>query len=118
MKIPVLLSTLLFLVNRATAWHGSMAASGYFDPGNGIRQLIYLTDYTTGSTWQATLFGGFNGCTTNECAVFFVETSPGGYGFEGYLWRTNDGCHNIDFAGALDAHHGYCCGSLPCELWA
>jgi hypothetical protein len=69
MKISFLLSTLLFLINQVAAWHGSMAASGYYDPGNGIRQLIYLTDYTTGSTWQATLFGGFNACTSNNCAV-------------------------------------------------
>jgi hypothetical protein len=69
MKISFLLSTLFFLITQVAAWHGSMAASGYYDPGNGIRQLIYLTDYTTGSTWQATLYGGFNACTSSHCAV-------------------------------------------------
>jgi hypothetical protein len=47
------------------------------------------------------------------------QTAGGGtYNFEATLWRTDDGCHNIDFLGALDAGHGYCCGSLPCDFTA
>lgn len=48
----------------------------------------------------------------------FVETSPGGYKFTARMWRTYDGCHNIDFDGALDAGHGWCCGKLPCDIKA
>jgi hypothetical protein len=48
----------------------------------------------------------------------FEETSDGGYGFNALIWRTSNGCHNIDFKGALDAGHGYCCGSLPCYITA
>jgi hypothetical protein len=48
----------------------------------------------------------------------FVENIAGGYNFNAHVWRTNDGCHNIDFLGYLDAGHGYCCGSLPCYLTA
>jgi hypothetical protein len=48
----------------------------------------------------------------------FVETSPGGYKFTARMWRTHDGCHNLDFDGALDAGHGWCCGKLPCDIKA
>jgi hypothetical protein len=48
----------------------------------------------------------------------FDETSPGGYSFYAKLWKTSDGCHNIDFGGALGSGHGYCCGSLPCDISA
>lgn len=50
--------------------------------------------------------------------ISFYETSAGGYEFGALMWRTSDGCHNIDFEGALDAGHGYCCGSLPCDFSA
>lgn len=46
----------------------------------------------------------------------FYETSPGGYNFNGKMWRTSDGCHNIDFLGSLGSGHGFCCGSLPCDF--
>jgi hypothetical protein len=45
-------------------------------------------------------------------------TAPASYKFDALLWKTDDGCHNIDFQGGLDAHHGYCCGSLPCDFTA
>jgi hypothetical protein len=48
----------------------------------------------------------------------FIEQTPGVYNYAAKIWRTDDGCHNIDFNGYLDAHHGYCCGSLPCDIWA
>jgi hypothetical protein len=54
----------------------------------------------------------------NPVICRFNEYTAGGYHFNARLWRTNDGCHNIDFEGALDAHHGYCCGSLPCDFTA
>lgn len=41
----------------------------------------------------------------------FEGTSPGGYGFGANVWRTSDNCYNIDFKGALDSVHCYCCGS-------
>ncbi|KAL2810761.1 hypothetical protein BJX63DRAFT_434000 [Aspergillus granulosus] len=100
MKISLLLSTIIFLVNQATAWHGSMAASGYFDSGDGhgIRQIIYLTDYTTGSTWQTTFYGGFNGCNPNEvdkCAVLSACYA---------LWFRGNQSRRLRLRGLLMAH--------------
>ncbi|KAJ5752488.1 hypothetical protein N7520_009405 [Penicillium odoratum] len=110
--------TVATLASYASAFTGQMAASAYEENEGGVFQIIYLTDYTSGSTYSGTLFGGFDGCTTGECIVDFSETSSGGYEFHALMWRTSDGCHNIDFEGALDAGHGYCCGSLPCDFTA
>lgn len=55
---------------------------------------------------------------TDSKVFSFNEDTPGGYYFSASLWRTSDGCHNIDFEGALSAGHGYCCGSLPCDISA
>ncbi|KAJ5997287.1 hypothetical protein N7522_008947 [Penicillium canescens] len=119
MKFSLMLSaTALALANRASAFYGQMAASDYSANEGGTFQIIYLTDYNTGSTYSGTLRGGFNGCTSSQCPVSFYETSPGGYGFNALMWRTNDGCHNINFEGALSAGHGWCCGSLPCDFTA
>jgi hypothetical protein len=47
----------------------------------------------------------------------FVETSPGGYDFDARVWKTKDGCYNIDFDDAFGgAGHGWCCGQLPCDI--
>ncbi|CAI7575415.1 unnamed protein product [Penicillium manginii] len=59
-----------------------------------------------------------SGYIENPNSPGFEETSPGGYGFGALVWRTSDGCHNIDFQGALNSGHGYCCGSLPCDITA
>ncbi|KAJ5634843.1 hypothetical protein N7528_002685 [Penicillium herquei] len=117
MKFPILL-TAAALAGHAHAFYGQMAASAYEENEGGIFQVIYLTDYNTGSTYSGTLYGGFNDCTSYECTVDFYETSSGGYDFPALMWRTSDGCHNIDFEGAFDAGHGYCCGSLPCDFTA
>ncbi|KAJ5628229.1 hypothetical protein N7490_010457 [Penicillium lividum] len=110
--------TVATLASYASAFSGQMAASAYEANEGGVFQIIYLTDYTSGSTYSGTLYGGFNGCASSECSVDFYETSPGGYEFTALMWRTSDGCHNIDFEGALSAGHGYCCGSLPCDFTA
>ncbi|RFU79711.1 hypothetical protein TARUN_2517 [Trichoderma arundinaceum] len=115
---PFIFFGIAALPGIAAAWNGQVAAGKKFLTEGGDYQYIYLTDYTTGSTYEALLYGGFDGCTTSECSVGFAETSPGGYDFTAYVWRTPDGCHNIDFKGAFDAGHGYCCGSLPCNLSA
>ncbi|KAJ6108582.1 hypothetical protein N7523_009905 [Penicillium sp. IBT 18751x] len=117
MKLPILLSAVV-LAGHASAFYGQMADSANMINEGGNYQLIYLTDYNTGSTYTGTLYGGFNACTSQECTVSFHETSSGGYQFKALMWRTSDGCHNIDFQGALSAGHGYCCGSLPCDFSA
>ncbi|KAJ0426201.1 hypothetical protein BJY00DRAFT_307698 [Aspergillus carlsbadensis] len=118
MRLATLAWTGLALASHASAFWGQMAASGYSGEGTPW-QNIYLTDYNTGSTYQGILWGGFNGCSGGtECDVNFSETSAGGYNFQAKVWRSNDGCHNIDFEGAFSAHHGYCCGSLPCDFSA
>jgi hypothetical protein len=48
----------------------------------------------------------------------FFEVRGAAYNPIVNMWRTDDGCHNIDFLGALDAYHGYCCGPLPCDFTA
>ncbi|KAJ5907051.1 uncharacterized protein N7473_003967 [Penicillium subrubescens] len=109
MKFTLLLGAVAALASRVTAFNGEMNASGYYSNG----QDIYLTDYTTGESYSGTLPGGFNACVNTK------ETgTDGSYSFNAHMWRTNDGCHNIDFDGALDAHHGYCCGKLPCAFTA
>ncbi|KAJ5666873.1 hypothetical protein N7462_011282 [Penicillium macrosclerotiorum] len=117
MKIPFILSAAA-LIGHASAFYGQMAASAYEANEGGVFQIIYLTDYNSGSTYSGTLYGGFNSCTSSECSIDFYETSPGGYDFTALMWRTSDGCHNINFEGALSAGHGYCCGSLPCDFTA
>ncbi|KAJ5766439.1 uncharacterized protein N7511_004055 [Penicillium nucicola] len=118
MKVLSFLSALA-LAGSAAAWNGQLAADAYNSgEGGQVTQEIHLTDYATGSTYQGWLYGGFNGCTTTECSVYFEENSGGNYQFTAKLWRTSDGCHNIDFQGAFDAGHGYCCGSLPCDISA
>ncbi|KAJ5911666.1 uncharacterized protein N7473_000969 [Penicillium subrubescens] len=120
MKFCILLGA-VSLAGYASAFWGQMAASDY-ENDNGqttIHQIITLTDYNTGSIYTGLLPGGFNGCVASHCAVTFGEAYGNGfYKFKASMWKTNDGCHNIDFQGALDAGHGYCCGSLPCDLSA
>ncbi|KAJ6085225.1 hypothetical protein N7499_004854 [Penicillium canescens] len=118
MKVPCFLGALA-LVGSAAAWNGQLSADAY-NPGEGgtITQEIHLLDYTTGSRYDGVLYGGFNACTSTQCSVYFQEVSGGNYQFSTKVWRTNDGCHNIDFLGAFDAGHGYCCGSLPCNISA
>ncbi|KAJ5372855.1 hypothetical protein N7517_004861 [Penicillium concentricum] len=119
MKIPVLFAAAIF-TGRATAFWGQLKAGPYNDGEGGmIAQDIYVTDYNTGSVYYTLLDGGFDACATGQCDVFFQEESGDkSYYFSARLWRTTNGCHNIDFLGALDAHHGYCCGSLPCDIAA
>jgi hypothetical protein len=60
------------LAGHVSAFRGQLAASAYTSNPNSpgfIYQNIYLTDYTTRSTYAAQLYGGFNGCTTSECSV-------------------------------------------------
>ncbi|KAL2837945.1 hypothetical protein BJY01DRAFT_251176 [Aspergillus pseudoustus] len=100
------------MFTSAHAFKGEMSASNYWTDGgspNWASQTVHLKDSLTGSTYEGKLLGGFN------C---FHETSEGNYQFTANMWKTKDGCHNIDFLGALDAHHGYCCGSLPCRFTA
>lgn len=68
MKFPLVLSTLA-LAGHASAFYGQMAASAYEQNEGGTFQIIYLTDYNTGSTYSGTLRGGFNACTSTECSV-------------------------------------------------
>ncbi|KAL3490341.1 hypothetical protein BJX62DRAFT_238154 [Aspergillus germanicus] len=115
------LAAIASIFTSAHAFKGDMGASEYWTDGgspNWASQTIYLTDNYTKSTYEGKLLGGFNWCVTRQCKVNFHETSEGGYQFTANMWKTNDGCHNIDFLGALDAHHGYCCGSLPCQFTA
>ncbi|CEL09007.1 hypothetical protein ASPCAL12151 [Aspergillus calidoustus] len=122
MKLPSVLSTTAaaLLLGNASAFSGQMAAGEYtLSAQLGYGQSITLTDYYTGSQYYAWLYGGFNACVNNKCTVHMRETTaPATYKFDALMWRTNDGCHNIDFQGALDAGHGYCCGSLPCDFTA
>ncbi|KAJ5938235.1 hypothetical protein N7454_004577 [Penicillium verhagenii] len=107
------------LVGSVTAFTGSMAASAYAYSSSGLyEQIITLTDFTSGSVYEGYLWGGFNECTSTECTVDFSEITDGNYAFAALMWRTSDGCHNIDFEGALSSEHGYCCGSLPCDFTA
>ncbi|KAJ5928366.1 hypothetical protein N7466_007322 [Penicillium verhagenii] len=124
MKFPVLLSAVA-LAGHAHAFYGKMTASDYESSvpkgGTGVSevlQYITLTDLNTGSMYEGVLEGGFDGCTSEECSIYFVETTTGDYNFYALMWRTSDGCHNIDFEGAFSAGHGYCCGSLPCDFSA
>ncbi|KAL3443562.1 hypothetical protein BJX65DRAFT_311720 [Aspergillus insuetus] len=123
MKLPSALTTAAaaaLLIGNASAFSGQMAASEYITSAQlGYGQSITLTDYYTGSQYYAWLYGGFNGCVDKKCSVQMRETTaPASYKFDALLWKTDDGCHNIDFQGGLDAHHGYCCGSLPCDFTA
>lgn len=70
MKFSLMLSaTALTLANQASAFWGQMAASAYEANEGGPFQIIYLTDYNTGSTYSGTLRGGFNSCTSSQCPV-------------------------------------------------
>jgi len=70
MKFSLLLSaTALALANQASAFYGQMAASDYSANEGGVYQIIYLTDYNTGSTYSGTLYGGFNACASSECTI-------------------------------------------------
>jgi hypothetical protein len=74
MKLSLLLSaTALALANHASAFYGQMAASDYSANEGGVYQIIYLTDYSTGSTYSGTLYGGFNSCTSTECSIRYVH---------------------------------------------
>ncbi|PNP48043.1 hypothetical protein TGAM01_v200423 [Trichoderma gamsii] len=116
MKVATLFGAVAALAGPAAAFWGQMAAGNLEVTGEGpASQTITLTDYNTGSKYSGQLVGGFSG---NGKSVFFNEITPGGYYFYASLWRTSDGCHNIDFEGALSAGHGFCCGSLPCDLGA
>ncbi|EAW13690.1 uncharacterized protein ACLA_044100 [Aspergillus clavatus NRRL 1] len=117
MKFPVLLTAAAF-VGQAAAFWGQMDTSDWLGNEGGSYKYVYLKDYNTGSTYRAYVHGGWDACASNHCTVQFTETSKGTYTFNAQLWRTSNGCHNIDFEGALDAHHGYCCGALPCDLAA
>ncbi|KAJ5768396.1 hypothetical protein N7533_000979 [Penicillium manginii] len=69
MKFLSLLGASL-LAGHVSAFHGQLAASGYIENPNSpgyVYQTIYLTDYTTGSTYAANVYGGFNNCATSEC---------------------------------------------------
>ncbi|KAL7914260.1 hypothetical protein GGI35DRAFT_439781 [Trichoderma velutinum] len=114
MQLSALFS-IVALTGVATAWSGQLAADAEQINEGGCIQKVYLTDHNTKSTYTGYLQGCF---TATRRYVQFDETTPGGYDFGAFLWKTNDGCHNIDFQGSLDAGHGYCCGSLPCSLTA
>ena len=70
MKFSAMFRMAVFaLAGQAHAFYGQMAASDYIINEGGVSQTIYLTDYNTGSTYQGTLYGGFNGCTSTECNI-------------------------------------------------
>ncbi|KAL3453532.1 hypothetical protein BJX65DRAFT_302433 [Aspergillus insuetus] len=92
MHLLTLAWTGLARTSQATALWGQMAASAYLGE-NSPWQVIYLTDYTTGSVYQGILWNGFNECSGGvECAFYLLasfyqtfgsqETSPGGYNFQ------------------------------------
>ncbi|KAL6891959.1 hypothetical protein GGI43DRAFT_387197 [Trichoderma evansii] len=116
MKVATLFGAVAALAGPAAAFWGQMAVVALQVTGEGpASQTITLTDYNTGSQYSGQLLYGFSSTGQN---VFFDEITPGGYSFYASLWKTSDGCHNIDFEGALSAGHGYCCGSLPCDISA
>ncbi|OQD88843.1 hypothetical protein PENANT_c003G08791 [Penicillium antarcticum] len=103
MKVLSLLSAFA-LAGSAAAWNGQLSAGAYNQgEGGQITQKLNLIDYATGSQYQGWLVGGFNACTNTECDVYFEEFSGGNYQFSTKVWRTNDGCHNIDFLGNEEA---------------
>ncbi|KAL2811890.1 hypothetical protein BJX63DRAFT_398003 [Aspergillus granulosus] len=123
MRFAIFAWTGIALASQVAAFWGQMAASAYYNETTScdttIWQTITLTDYYTGSQYEGDLWGGFNGCAGgHKCDIFFWEVSEGDYDFTAKMWRADDGCHHIDFKNALDAHHGYCCGSLPCNFSA
>ena len=69
MKSTLFLTAAAALAGHATAFYGQMAASAYETNEGGTFQVIYLTDYNSGSTYSGTLYGGFNACADNECNV-------------------------------------------------
>ncbi|PTB39917.1 uncharacterized protein TrAFT101_005045 [Trichoderma asperellum] len=103
----------------ANAFWGQMAAEPKHEDEGGVYQWVHLTDYNTGSRYSTQLPGGFDGCASPfACYPVFREDSGGSYNFHSKVWRSADGCHHIDFQGGLDAHEGWCCGSLPCDFSA
>ncbi|KAL6908792.1 hypothetical protein GGI43DRAFT_429610 [Trichoderma evansii] len=118
MKAYTLLSIAAFC-GPATAFWGQLSIGQVWESEGGEYQNIDLLDYSTGSTYEVQdLHDGFSGCVSTPCSVEFYETSSGGYNFPALLWRSSDGCHHIDFQGALGSGAGYCCGSLPCNIGA
>lgn len=68
MKFPIVLGAIA-LAGHANAFWGQMAASAYLQNEGGTHQTISLTDYNTGSTYEGTLYGGFNACTSSQCPI-------------------------------------------------
>ena len=67
--INILSTAVIAMAGQVYGFYGQMAASDYILNEGGVSQTIYLTDYNTGSTYQGTLYGGFNACTTSECSI-------------------------------------------------
>ncbi|PON30905.1 hypothetical protein TGAM01_v200325 [Trichoderma gamsii] len=109
-------SSLLALTSSAAAFSGQFS-TWYEGGGEGPGILhIYVTDYSTGSTYEGRDYDGSLSSQGKE--ISFVETSDGDYSWNASVWVTSDGCFNIDFQGAFGVGHGYCCGGFPCNLSA
>jgi hypothetical protein len=69
MKTPIAFSALA-LAGQAAAWYGQMSADAYNQgEGGTITQGLHLTDYSTGSTYEGWIYGGFDACVSTQCSV-------------------------------------------------
>ncbi|KAI1370940.1 hypothetical protein F4677DRAFT_464640 [Hypoxylon crocopeplum] len=106
------------LASSAAAFWGQLSLDTDCGSSEGCLTILGLLDYDTGSTYTCGNVYPPNCPNEGSCSVFCQETSGGGYNFDAKFWQTSDGCENIDFEGALDSHHGYCCGGTPCDIAA
>ncbi|KAK4212298.1 hypothetical protein QBC37DRAFT_425212 [Rhypophila decipiens] len=112
--IPALMGTVSFFTGISSAFNGQLRLDTVCSEG--CNTVLNLRDYDTGSTYTCGVLVPSFCSYEGRCPVICRETSPGGYNFNAQFWQTSDGCDNIDFEGALDSHHEYCCGGAPCDI--
>ncbi|KAK3322955.1 hypothetical protein B0H66DRAFT_639273 [Apodospora peruviana] len=115
--IPAAAATIALFAGSSAAFWGQLNLVGRC-PGEGCFTYLTLRDYNTGSTYDCGIVNPGYCNSPGKCTNTCTETSPGGYNFNVQYWQTSDGCENVDFLGALDAHHGWCCGGVPCDIGA